>query len=316
MSRQSLFTVFTPTYNRATTLHRVYESLMAQTFKDFEWLIIDDGSSDDTEALVRNWQSADKTWFPIRYIWQENQHKKVAHNRGVREAKGELFLTLDSDDRCVPNALERFAYHWAEIPKDVRSDFSAVTSLCKDESGNIVGDRFPGDWIDSDSLEIRYKYRIQGEKWGFHRTEVLQQFLFPEEIKGLVPESVVWSAIAKKYKTRFINEALRVYCEDQDGSAMQLSHLVNPKENAAGHAYWKWSVLSHNLAYFWIQPKAFLLDAARLTRFSLHCIPSERPKYLPNSYLGKCLVVMMLPVGVSWWLIDMVRSKQKRLRLE
>lgn len=302
-----LFTVFTPSYNRANTLHRVYESLMAQTFEDFEWLIVDDGSNDGTENLVRSWQNSKETWFPIRYIWQENQHKKAAHNRGVKEAKGKLFLTLDSDDRCLPEALERFAHHWEAIPENQKHEFSAVTALCKDENGTIIGDPFPAEWIDSDSLEIRYKFKISGEKWGFHRTEVLKQFLFPENIKGLVPEGVVWNQVARKYKTRFVNEALRIYCQNEDGNAEQLSSLIDPKLNAPGHAYWKWSILSYEISYFNFKPVMFFLEAARLTRFSLHCQADERPNYWPCSFFGKLLTIGMAPMGVCWWLADKLR---------
>ena len=96
MSRAHLFTVFTPTFNRAHTLGRVYASLRAQTYTDFEWLIVDDGSTDGTEELVRGWMA--EAPFPLRYLTQVHGHKKAAFNRGVREANGELFVALDSDD--------------------------------------------------------------------------------------------------------------------------------------------------------------------------------------------------------------------------
>lgn len=103
------FTVFTPTYNRWHTLHRVYYSLSSQTFKDFEWLIVDDGSTDDTKNLVQNWQKKSK--FTIRYYYQPNLGKTAALNRGVKLALGKLFLILDSDDGCIPKALEKFKYY-------------------------------------------------------------------------------------------------------------------------------------------------------------------------------------------------------------
>ena len=95
---EHVFTVFTPTYNRARTLERVYSSLEAQTFRDFEWLIVDDGSTDGTRALVYEWQRQGS--FAIRYFWQENRGKHVAFNVAVRESRGEFFLPLDSDDAC------------------------------------------------------------------------------------------------------------------------------------------------------------------------------------------------------------------------
>ena len=114
-----IFTVFTPTHDRAHTLVRVFSSLKAQTFRSFEWVIVDDGSTDKTETLVRSWISA--VDFSISYHRQPQGGKHRATNRGVALAKGALFLTLDSDDACVPTALERLYHHWSQIPADDRA---------------------------------------------------------------------------------------------------------------------------------------------------------------------------------------------------
>ena len=144
---QYKFTVFTAAYNARHKLDRVYSSLCAQTFRDFEWLVIDDGSTDGSRELIESW--AQDCPFPMRYEFQENQGKHVAWNRGVTLARGELFLNLDHDDACVPQALERLKFHWDNIPNDQRAKFTAVTSLCVDEKGSLRGTRFPRDVIDS-----------------------------------------------------------------------------------------------------------------------------------------------------------------------
>ena len=90
-------TVFTPAYNRAHTLEKLYRSLQRQTFHNFEWLIVDDGSTDGTAKLVNNWQ-AEENPFPVRYVWQENGGKCRAINYGLELAAGELFFTVDADD--------------------------------------------------------------------------------------------------------------------------------------------------------------------------------------------------------------------------
>ena len=172
-----MFTVFTATFNRCHTLHRPYESLRKQTFKSFEWVIVDDGSTDGTAKLVEAWTR--ESSFPIRYFYQKNSGKHVAFNRGVRAARGDLFLTFDSDDECVPAALEILLRHWLAIPAAEREQFSAVTGLCVDQEHAIVGDKFPADIIDSDSNEINHRYHIRGDKWGFQRTDVLRVFPFP-----------------------------------------------------------------------------------------------------------------------------------------
>lgn len=287
------FTVFTPTYNRAHTLARVYESLERQTFRDFEWLVVDDGSTDGTRELVAEWQR--RASFPIRYVWQENQGKHVAFNRGVREARGELFLTLDSDDACVPEALERFKHHWDAIPAEQKPLFSAVTSLCAQPDGAIVGSRFPRDVTDSDSLEIRYRYKVKGEKWGFHRTDVLRQFPFPEAVKRqYVPEGIVWSRIARRYKTRFVNEALRIYFVE--GPSMV--HGGQPGKNAVGARLGHLTVLNDELDFFRYAPLQFYRSAAVYVRSCFYLRqPLRRQVGDIESRLGRLLWLLALPLG-------------------
>lgn len=302
-----LFTVFTPTYNRAKTLHRVYRSLQQQSFNDFEWLIVDDGSIDETSSVIEAWQQ--EAVFPIRYVWQQNAHKKTAFNLGVKLAQGEFFLCADSDDAFPPDALERFAYHWRSIVESDRKDFDGVCGLCQDDQGRVVGDIFPGDsGIDSNYVEMRYRYGVRGEKWGFSRTEVLRAHPFPAHLPGHVPEGVVWTAIAAKYKTRFVNEVVRIYFQD---AGNQLTKTGNPARDASGTLYWKWSVLSFELAWFWRKPGHFLLEAARWTRFRLH-LDAEQARlavFWPVSIWGGLLVALMSPLGVAWWLYDCCRRR-------
>lgn len=173
----TVLTILTPTYNRAGTLHRVYESLCQQTFKDFEWVVVDDGSTDNTHASVLAWQA--RAAFPIRYVWQNNQHKKTAFNRGVREARGELIVGLDSDDEMPPDALQIFKSVWDSIPPARRDSYVAVTGLCARPDGSVVGDRYPQDVFDSTAVDVYFRHRIKGEKFGCMRTSVLRKFPFP-----------------------------------------------------------------------------------------------------------------------------------------
>lgn len=311
--RPVVFTVFTATYNRAHTLPRLYQALQAQTFRDFEWLIVDDGSTDETPELVAHWQREGK--LAIRYVRQEHAHKKTAFNRGVALARGELFLALDSDDACVPQALERFWFHWQSIPENRRQDFSAVTCLCQDEEGRIVGDPFPAPVVDSDSLEMRHRYRVRGEKWGFHRTDVLRRFPFPEDLSGYVPEDVVWMAIAREFKTRYVNEPLRIYRVAAPPGEEQISHALDWRAMAPGHVVWMVSILTVEWPYFRSNPRRFLWAAATLTRFRLH---GGRPprgwwRRLPGG--ARPLVVALAPAGVVLWVRDrLVRAKRQLAR--
>lgn len=296
------FTVFTPTYNRAHTLRRVYESLKHQTFRDFEWLIVDDGSTDNTRELVEIWQRENP--FPIRYFWQDNAHKKAAFNRGVKEAKGEFFLPFDSDDEALPNALDILNWHWCNIPAAERDGFSSLIGLCINSEGVVVGSRFPANVFDSDSLAIRHRYRVEGEKWGFQRTDVLRQFPFPEDVQGLVPEGVVWSAIASRYKTRFVNDVLRIYYTEANSITQ-----ASAEKNADGLALWAREVLCSEWRWLRYNPKWFLKMAANYTRFHLHLQKSQPGKHWDlRGFVPRLLVALMWPVGMLRYWLDVRKA--------
>lgn len=256
------FTVFTPTYNRKHTLPGVYGSLLVQTFSDFEWLIVDDGSVDGTEELVQQWQRDAK--FPIRYFYQPNQGKHVASNRGVREAQGELFLFFDSDDRCVPETLARFKYHWDNIPVSERNAFSTITALCWNEDGSPLGSDFPASVVDAAAPGVQMRYRRSADRWGVNRTAVLRQFLYPE-IPGekFIAEGIVWTRMSLSYKTRFINERLKIICYQTDGlSASSASLRIR---NAVGARLCYQESLRADVPLSWR-----LRDVVNYCRFSFH----------------------------------------------
>lgn len=133
-------TVCTPTYNRAYILRRPFESLLKQTFKDFEWLIIDDGSSDNTENLVKEFiEQAD---FSIKYVSKPNGGRASALNESYQHIQTEYVINLDSDDELVPDALEKIYHAWENIPENERDRFWCVVGHCVDQKGNRIG----GDW--------------------------------------------------------------------------------------------------------------------------------------------------------------------------
>lgn len=296
-----LFTVFTATYQRAHLLHRVHESLQAQTLRDFEWLIIDDGSDDGTAELVAGW--AARSDFPIRYVWQPNQGKHAAFNRGVEEAAGELFLSLDSDDACVPTALERFRHHWESIPAGERGSFSAVSCLCSTPSGQIVGRRFRRDLLDSDPREVRYVHKAKGEKWGFHRTAVLREYPFPIGDWPFVSESLVWDRIGRRYRTRYVNEALRFYHRDEGEPSLMTDIRNAPRFSEMFMRVFR-EQLNEDLRYAVRAPVQFATSAANYVRHSLHQrvgaigqLGGLRPAAWPLWAIG-------VPVGVMLYLRD------------
>ena len=193
-------TVFTPTYNRRKSLSRVFESLKRQTFRDFIWIIVDDGSTDDTKSLVVEFEK--EADFKIIYIYQENAGKHSAINRALQETTSELFLIADSDDSFKANALEVFINTWESIPEGERNQYKGVIAKCYNaEDGTPIGS-YPQHMFDSNDLDAYFVQRLCFEKWNIVRTDVMKELPFPEPNEKLkfYPESVVWWRMARKYK--------------------------------------------------------------------------------------------------------------------
>jgi glycosyltransferase involved in cell wall biosynthesis len=299
-------TVFTATYNRAHTLARVYRSLQAQTFRDFEWIVVDDGSTDDTRALVARW--AAEAGFPIRYLWQENQGKHRAYNRAVGEARGELFLDFDSDDACVPQALERFKHHWEAIPESERSGFSSIAALCVDDHDRVMGTTFRAPVTDSHNLEARCRHRVAGEKWRIHRTATLREYPFPDFTGSHVPEGILWDRIGRRYKTRFVNEVLRIYHTDQPSLTRSGGVVLGAPVGRLEHL----TNLNENLDYLKHAPLELYRSGVHYARFSLHAgVGARRQLADVRTPGGKLVCALALPVG---WLVYL-RDRRRAARV-
>lgn len=197
-----MITVFTPTYNRAYIIDKLYESLCSQTCPDFEWLIVDDGSTDDTEALIDSFIAERK--INIRYVKQPNGGKHRAINRGVREAKGELFFIVDSDDQLPLDSIAIVSDYYSQVADD--SSFAGVCGLKYYSTGEKVGGEFIYEVLDCNSIDFRFKYKLTGDMGEVFRTSVLKEYPFPEiENEKFCPEALVWNRIALKYRLRYFN---------------------------------------------------------------------------------------------------------------
>lgn len=219
-------TIFTPTYNRAYIISKLYKSLLMQTYKDFEWLIVDDGSTDKTQELIQSFSNQNK--INIIYFKQENGGKHRAINQGVKLAKGELFFIVDSDDYLPSNSLERIIYHWRGIEND--ESFAGISGFMRYPNGTIIGGGMKYNIIDSNLIERRGKYNIQGDMAKVLKTKVLKNFPFPDfPGEKFVAESIVWNRLAEKYKIRYINEAIYVAKYLDDG--LSFNSIRNRRKN-------------------------------------------------------------------------------------
>ena len=207
-------TVFTPTYNRAYILGDLYHSLQRQTCMDFEWLIVDDGSVDDTKALVASWQGEENP-FPIRYVYQENGGKCRAINRGLKEADGRLFFTVDSDDYLTDDAIEKVIRWDGELPKDGHfCGYVGNRGITPTQTPNRL---FPGGYLDGTALD-RYD-QVDGERAFVFYTEIHRKYLYPEfPGEKFLTEAVTWDLMAHDgYKMRFYNDIIWIWEYKDDG---------------------------------------------------------------------------------------------------
>ena len=193
-------TIFTPTYNRAKLLPKLYESLKQQTYKVFEWLIVDDGSTDGTRDLIDGWIK--EKIINVRYYYQENGGKHRAINKGVPLAKGEWFFIVDSDDTLPDNSLE-LANKWIESIKEDDS-FAGVCGLREIEG------RIPSvDFTTIDTSPLRIKHIIREDKAEIFRTSIIRDFPFPDfSGEKFCAESLIFNRIGHKFIMRYFNKVI------------------------------------------------------------------------------------------------------------
>lgn len=207
-------TVLTPTYNRAHTLKKLYDSLVNQTSEDFSWLIIDDGSSDGTYDLIQEFIKERK--IDIRYISQKNGGKHRALNTGIKEIDTELTIIVDSDDWLKENAVETIL-KYADKYKDKKT-IAALSFLRSYTDGNINGPKYKKDEFIGDYIESRLNGENGGDKMEVCFTDKLKEFPFLE-IPGekFLSEGYLWIKMALKYKTVYINKIITIGDYLQDG---------------------------------------------------------------------------------------------------
>lgn len=238
-------TIFTPTYERASTLGVLYESLKKQTCKDFEWLVVDDGSTDNTKDLFNTWIDENED-FPIRYYYQENGGKHRAINFATDKAKGDLFFIVDSDDYILEEAVETIIREEKKIDNPGFSLAGIGFNKGLDEN-NIVGETFKGESVIVSSID-RSKYNIIGDKSEVFYTDILKKYKFPEfPGENFITENVVWYKIANDgYKIKWINKTIYI-CEYLDGGLTKNANSL-ALNNFTGYTYSVRELLGYDIS--------------------------------------------------------------------
>lgn len=287
-------TIFTPAYNRAHTLIRTYQSLCKQTCKDFEWLIIDDGSTDNTRENVKQWiVEAD---FVIRYIFQENQGMHGAHNTAYQNINTELNTCIDSDDYMPHDAVEKIITFWQ---KNNSNKYAGLIGLDQREDGSIIGTSFPLDMRET-TLQEYYVNGGKGDKKLVYRTDVIKQY----------PEYPIFEG------ERYVGLAYKYMLIDQDYKLLTLNNaLVTVEYQADGSSNQMWK-------QYWNNPKGFafyrlteMVVTPSLLRKFISCIHYVSSSIISKDYnfinksKQKLLTILALIPGLALYLLIWYKVK-------
>lgn len=289
-NEKGVISVFTATYNRAYILRRLYESLCRQTCKRFDWIIVDDGSEDNTKELVEQWIQENK--ITIRYYKQKNGGKQRAHNYGVDMCQLELFMCVDSDDYISDDCIEQHIRRWSEVKAN--KNIAGIISLKGDLSAKPLGTNFPPN-LDCVSRKKLYgKLKFKGDATLVYRTDILKKYPYwVAEGEKFIGEGYVFSQIDQLYLMAVLPEVL-TYCEYlADGYTRNVRRLT--KNNPKSYMCLKKQTINYadNLYEKYIQTILYIVG----------CIAAKEKHPIetaPNRFLA---VLAYLPAWLAWFLI-------------
>lgn len=296
MSEQKkVLTIFTPAYNREYTLSRTYESLLKQDCKDFVWLIVDDGSSDNTAELVREWQKKENG-FEIRYVYKENGGMHTAHNTAYENIDTELNTCIDSDDALAEGAVGHILELWREKGSD---KVAGIIGLDADMEGKIIGTEFPEEMTET-TLQGFYAAGGRGDKKLVYQTDIMKN-LPPYPVfagEKYISLGYKYQLCDQKYQLITTNRVLCnvEYQPDGSSNSMFRQYLNNPN----GFAF----IRKQNMKYIHSKKRNFI-DCIHYVSSSLIAhnrnFITESPK--------KMMTVAAIPLG--WCLTQYVKYKAK-----
>lgn len=280
----SKLTIFTPTYNREKLLQRLYESLCKQTNKDFEWLIVDDGSTDHTENLVRTWIDIES--LKIVYYKQSNAGKMSAHNKGVELTNTELFFCVDSDDQLPENAVEIILEHWESVKND--SNITGIIAYKQYENGNELTN-ISNKEIQKFTLKDGYDiYGLTGDTALIFRTAVLKGLSFPiYSGEKFVPEAYLYDQIDQKGVLSILRKNIYLVEYQENGYSANIERSLYKNPNGYFDFINQRIRIDRGV-------KNKYLDSARYVAMSI----AYRKKHVVKNSVEPVYTVLAYPLGV------------------
>ncbi len=277
-------TVFTTTYNRAYCLPKGYEALKRQTSKDFKWVVVDDGSTDNTKELVQGW--IDEGIVPIEYYYKENGGMHTGHTEAYKHIDTELNVCIDSDDYMTDNAVELIIGRWRKYGSE---RFAGMIGLDISPNGDIIGTQFPEGLHECKSYDLKRKYGVVCDKKYVYRTKVIIQYMPYPTFKGekLTPLNFVYQQIDLKYDMLCSNDKYCVVEYMNDGSTLNI--FMQYRKNPNGFAYERNVLMS-------IMPD--IRDKFRYAVHYVSCALFTHNKHFIKDASNKPLVILVIPLGV------------------
>ena len=288
-------TVFTPTYNRAYSLHLCYESLLRQTSNDFNWLIIDDGSTDSTKQLVEKWMA--EAPFEIKYVYQENQGMHGAHNTAYKHIRTELNVCIDSDDYMADDAVEKIVHFWKQYGD---AKYSGIVALDATTNGTVLGTELPDGIISSTLFDLYQKHGITGDKKLIYRTDLTKKYPYPLfENERYVGLSYKYFKIDQEHELLLMNEIVCYVEYLQDGSSLNMYEQY--RNNPQGFSFFRKELMK--LPFGSITYKF---------RQAIHYVSSNlliKNQTLIKDSPKKLLTIFALPFGFALYLLVVNKTR-------
>ena len=286
-----MISIVTATYNREKLLKRLYNSLCKQESKLFEWIVIDDGSIDNTENLITEFKN--ENTINIIYLKKVNGGKHTALNLGIELANFPYIFFVDSDDVLPENSIKTIIDKIGKI--SLRSDYKNLAGICGDKAhldGQVVGTVLEDEIVCS-YIDFRYKYKIIGDKAEIFKTEILKKYKFPVfENEKFCPEGLIWNRISNEYDMYFFSEIVYL-CEYQDGGLTDQIYQIRKKSPNATLLYYKELFLIKNIS-FYFRVRA-LINFWRFYLVSLKSpIEIEPPQTIMNSLVRNTLKIFFM----------------------
>ncbi|WP_194767571.1 glycosyltransferase family 2 protein [Tamlana sp. I1] len=290
-------TIFTPTFNRAYCLHQCYNSLISQNNKNFIWLIIDDGSTDNTKQLVNSW--VDEKKIDIIYHYQENQGMHGAHNTAYKLIDTPLNMCIDSDDWAAENAVMNILELWKQIEFD--DSIAGIVGLDADKNDNIIGSKIPENITQSTLYDLYNKHHVKGDKKLVYKTAIVKQFppypIYKEE--RFVPLGYLYQLIDQQYKLLTTNAVFCIVEYMEDGSSLNI--LKQYRRHPKGFAFSRKSRMQLG--------KSFKDRFKNAIHYVSSSIFNKNTAFISESP-RKMLTVLAIPFGVMLHIYILYKTKK------